>query len=355
MTASAQRWGRWAWHRLRDATAEPPPVGELPFGDISALRLEGLVHAALRAAGDLRAEPLRVEARKIVAANLIRPAAMTPALAALDRAGVRAVVFKGAATVEQFELLRGIRGVGDADLLVAPRQFGAARAALLAAGFEEQIASEPVSYWSNNERVFRGGEPTLELDLHRGLHRWPLFSRLSDAVVSSAVQAEHGWRADVQSTPLIAAAHRAKHGYTADARELLDVAAAFGTYDDAVFDDLANRAARFGISGALYALWTLVREWFGPTSDAESAAYRALRGSLGWRRPALDALLSMDRPTDANKPWRRHAFLKLYAPQPLLTDRWFAPAALAAAHVALRGADRLVAGPMAVEPSSRRS
>lgn len=352
MTGTVQRWGRWAWDAVQGADSTAAPA-EMPVEELCAFGLAGLVHAALKTAGDPRHASLGPRAREVIAANLMRPLVLEPVLSAFDRAGIRAVLFKGAATTERFEILRGIRGVGDADLLVAPADFGRAREVLSGLGFSAEASSEPVSHWSNNERSFVRSDGGLEIDLHRGLHRWPLFTRLSEAVVTTSIQANHGWRPQLEMIPLIVAAHRAKHGYTADVRELLDVAVTFRAFEPSRFSALVGRSFELGVAGALYGLWTLVRSWFGPTSRAESAAYADLREQLGWRRPLVDALVALDGPADINKPWRRRAFLKLYAPQPLLTDRWLAPAALAAAHIALRGADRLVAGPMAVEPSSR--
>ena len=354
MTASGacRAWGRWAWAVVQGDRSEPPEL-RLPVEETRAQRLEGLVHAALRAVGDGRSREFAAEAREIVASNLIRPMVLAPVLAALDEAGVKALVFKGAATTERFEVLKGIRGVGDADLLVAPSQFRAARSVLIERGFSEQISSEPMSFWTNNERGFVGGTHQLPIDLHRGLHRWPLFSELAAEALAKAERGSDGWTASVEMTPLLAAAHRAKHGYTADARELLDVAAAFAAFGEDDFDGLVRRAQRLRMAGALYAVWSLERFWFGPTSAPESEAYAKLRARLGWRRPLLDRLVALDSPSDENKPWRGRAFLKLYAPHPLVADRWGSPAALLAAHVVLRGADRAVAGTIVLEPGSR--
>ena len=350
--AACMRWGRWAWSTIR-GTRPDLPQAPLPDALIRAQRLEGLLYAALRASGDERQGRFAVDAREIVASNLIRPIALAPVLAALDAAGVKALVFKGAATTERFELLKGIRGVGDADLLVSPAEFRSARRVLIDLGFAEERSGEPLSYWSNNERSFVGGSPELPIDLHRGLHRWPLFSELAADALADAERGTLGWTPSLISTPLLAAAHRAKHGYTADARELLDVASAFETYEHRDFTTLVVRSGQLRMSGALYALWSLVRAWFGPTSRAETRAYAELRASLGWRRGLLDRLVALDSPSDENKPWRGRAFLKLYVPHPLLAERWASPAALLAAHVLLRGADRVVGGSMVLEPGSR--
>ncbi len=350
--ASVRRWARWAWQELAEPGSMPPKC-PLPTELARAQRLEGLLCAALRAVRDPREKLFTSTAREIVGTNLMRPLALAPVLNALRTGGVKALLYKGGATTGLFPELRGVRAVGDADLLVARRDFARSRSILLELGFEEQIAGEPVSYWSNNERVFVGGKPELQVDLHRGLHRRPLFDRLSEFALASAEESGGVWLPNLSSVPLLAAAHRAKHGYTADARELMDVAAAFRRFRDRDYADLAERSEELKLPGALYALWSLVRAWFGETSAAETAAFLALGDRIGWRRRAIDELVALDSPTDANKPWAGRGFVKLYATYPFVARGVLAPAALMAAHVALRTADRIVGGAEVLEPASR--
>jgi hypothetical protein len=325
----------------------------LPVELACAQRLEGLLFAALRTVGDARQVEFSATAREIIGTNLLRPLALRPVLAALNEGGVKALLYKGAATTHLFPVLRGVRGVADADLLVSRDQFEAARSILLKLGLAESIAGEPLSFWSNNERVFIGGHPELQIDLHRGLHRRPLFDRLAQHALKTAVEEAGVWYPAVTMVPLLAAAHRAKHGYTADARELMDGVSAFARMPDEEFSELAKSAVQLEVAGALYAFWSLVRTWFGPTNDAESAAFIALGDGIGWRRRAIDELVALDGPSDTNKPWAKRGFVKLYAPYPLLAGGWAAPAALLAAHVVLRTADRLAGGVNVLEPASR--
>lgn len=350
--ARVRSWARWAWQQS-NGLSEPPPSFALPVELARAQRLEGLLFSALRSVKDPRADQFTATAREIIGTNLMRPLALRGVLSALSDGGVKALLYKGGATTQLFPLLRGVRAVADADLLVSRDDFRAARAILLGLGLSEQIEGEPLSFWSNNERVFVGGEPELQIDLHRGLHRRPLFDRLSKYALASAVQTDDTWYPSLLAVPLLAAAHRAKHGYTADARELMDVACAFAQLPDESFSKLTETAFEVEVSGALYALWSLVRTWFGPTGTAESRAYMVLGDRIGWRREAIDKLVALDAPTDQNKPWTGRGFVKLYAPYPLLARGWVAPGVLLAAHVALRTADRLAGGVTVLEPASR--
>lgn len=340
-------WLRWALGHA------PKPEGDVPWTAVRASRTEALVYGALRADDDPRAETVAAVARQIAAVNLTRSLALPPVLGEFERVGIPYAVYKGAALTEQCPRLRAVRAVSDADVMVRPRDFHRARRALTEAGFDEQRAAEPVSIVWNNERVYVRRTPTeLHVDLHRGLHRAPLFAELSEAMVAGAEWTGRMWVVPAQLAPLAIAAHRAKHGFTADLRELLDIHA---LREERAYDphDLAADARRFGVTGAMYATLGLVRWWFGEGDAAEDAAFTAMEAQTR-HAGAVASLASLDSPTDADKPWARAPFLKLYLPLTVLTDRAVLPLALAGAHVVARALDVAVAGPNALGVAATR-
>lgn len=341
----ARAWARWAWDRTR-FDADPPPSGSLPVDTLRAWRLGPLVYAALSAAGDERRAPLRGAATEAAGSNLVRGPVLRELLARFDETGIRYALYKGAALVEHFPELRPLRTVSDADVLVRPDDFRRARRVLRRAGLREVRAPEPVSIGWNNERVFlRDTPPELHIDLHKGLHRPPLFASLSEHLVRSAGRHDGLWLAAPELTPLVVAAHRAKHGFTGDGRELLDFRVAVEAMSERDVRALPRLAERHQMLGALYAVWTVVRWWFGHGGAAEEAAYSEAASKVEPFREPLDLLASLDSPFEDDKPWRRVPFLKMYLPMPLLTDHSLAPFRLAATHAALRTADVLVGGP----------
>lgn len=346
-TAAVVRpWARWARARVA-GEVEPPPPGRLPVSELKAWRLEPLIYSALSSADDPRRAPLRAVAREAAGANLVRPAALRPILSRFDEQGVHYALYKGAGLTLRHPALRGVRAVSDADVLVHPRDFRFARKLLLEAGLSEIRAYEPFSIAWNNERVFVRAQPKeLHVDLHRGLHRAPIFAALSEAAIRSARWQDGFWVASDALAPLLIAAHRAKHGYTADARELFDFRFVLDRLDERALRALVPLADDFDMAGALYCAWTLVRWWFGPGAAVEEESYDALVARVGPFRESLDLLASLDSPFESDKPWRRAPFLKMYLPMTLLTGRVVAPLALAALHAAARSVDVAVAGPL---------
>ncbi len=355
-------WVRWAWqcvsaHGRGHATAAdltPPSRPELSADEVRRWRLEPLFYGALSLAGDPRARAFAAAARETTAINLIRPAAIAPVMRALQKAGVRYAIYKGAALTDQFSELRTVRSTSDVDVLVLKDDFHAARMVLTRLGFEEQRSTERVSIGFNNERVFiRYAPMEMHIDLHNGLHRGPLFRALSRAAVleaSTGTDTNGLCYAPPTLAPLLIAAHRAKHGFSADGRELLDLRVLFENMDAADFDALVARAAQLQMQGALYGLWTVYRWWWGPGGAFESRAYATLRANLGHSARWIENLVAYDSPGDANKPWSGAPFLKMYLPMPLLTGHRVSPLALAGVHVGLRTLDVLVGGTDAMGP-----
>lgn len=338
-TALAE-WLRWAASVQHRNAALPAPDGAVPVERARAHRVEPLLYAALADADDPRRGPLASAARATAGANLLLAGALPEVLDAFERAGIRYALFKGAAIVVAHPERRGTRTVSDADILVSPRDFRAARRALVDAGFGADDPPLPLSMAWNNERGFRReAAPTLHIDLHRGLHRPPLFAHLGALALRGAVRRGGVWVVSDAHAPLVIAAHRAKHGYSNDARELYDY---FTLVDGAEADTLArlrSDAATTGVSGALYVVWALTRAWFGPMGEAAERAFAQLAADLAPWTEALDAIAVLDSLGDADKPWARLPFLKMYLPMPLLTDRTFAPIAMGGVHAVLRAAD----------------
>lgn len=146
------------------------------------------------------------------------------ALDALDRAGVRAIVFKGVALATQAYGDPSARGAGDLDLLVPPADLATAHTALSGAGWRPDPAyPEPGPSWAWRHQVRTGYELTLTstvsaIDLHwhllptRGTspafdqlwvrrqvldiggHRVPTLSRYDALAHSAAHSAKDQWR-----------------------------------------------------------------------------------------------------------------------------------------------------------------
>jgi hypothetical protein len=104
-------------------------------------------------------------ARTTRAAQIERFARVQSVLAVLESWPV--IVFKGFAAAELLYPDIGARSMGDVDLLVCAKDFGAARRALLNAGFQQEFVGHPVlDDPAHHEREFSNG--SLTVDLHQG-------------------------------------------------------------------------------------------------------------------------------------------------------------------------------------------
>ncbi|HEX2294709.1 MAG TPA: nucleotidyltransferase family protein [Actinomycetota bacterium] len=124
--------------RLGPLPADGDPVWERLAAAAGAHGVQGWVALALRgAAGVPKGFQVGLQATALrIAGNHHRMLRETAgAVALLDAAGVPAVVFKGPALVERYYDDHRLRSYGDVDLLVRPRDFEAAVAALTRGGY----------------------------------------------------------------------------------------------------------------------------------------------------------------------------------------------------------------------------
>lgn len=103
-----------------------------------------------------------------IARTLAVDALAADAITALQRAGVEPVLLKGPVTAQR--LYPGeSRPYGDADLLVAPRRYARAEAALLAAGFARRPRDWELGGRLEHDAVWRRDDSGPAVDLHRTL------------------------------------------------------------------------------------------------------------------------------------------------------------------------------------------
>src|SRR3954454_17312957 len=111
--------------------------------------------------------------RATAASQLALSTATDEVLDAMARAGVRALLLKGAAIATRLYEDPVLRPAGDIDLLVAPSQAGAAAQVLERLGFRD-----PLSRARTHERTayavsfHREGALPACVDLHRSLYWW---------------------------------------------------------------------------------------------------------------------------------------------------------------------------------------
>ena len=150
----------------------------VPAGDVVALarrhRVAGQLGPAFDAAGLPVPDGVVDVRRRTMIGHLQKLQTLRRATAALDRAGVTAVVVKGPVLASAWYGDPAARAYHDLDLLVAPAAFGAAIDTLHEAGFTERNRN-----WSGYRALGMGEVPmqdgTVELDLH-----WHLVTFASD-------------------------------------------------------------------------------------------------------------------------------------------------------------------------------
>ncbi|MEB3258932.1 MAG: nucleotidyltransferase family protein [Cyanobacteriota bacterium] len=160
----------------------PPQIGHPP-GFLQAVRRHRLAiplarHADVLSLPASLADPLVREARHQQRASLALIALALEAQAALEQAGLRALLLKGPALAVQTTGVARGRGGGDLDLLVAPEDLPAVVALLEGLGFHRPPGMFPRrldSFWGRYAR-WTGHELSLErpgspcLDLHWGIN-----------------------------------------------------------------------------------------------------------------------------------------------------------------------------------------
>ncbi len=134
---------------------------------------------------------------------------------ALGRAGVRAVLLKGAALTTWLYDDGTVRPYGDVDLLVAPADFGRAERVLRGLGFAAKYAAIAAAEEGPRARVWTRGGATV--DLHRNIWGVGIDSALAWRVLTDGAEtlAVGGGLVEVLGPParaLHVALHAAQHG-----------------------------------------------------------------------------------------------------------------------------------------------
>jgi hypothetical protein len=220
----------------------------------------------------------RSDLRVARATNLVVLDALAHALAALRAAGVRSIVFKGAAAVERLYPDVGCRPMDDADVLVHPSDRAAAAAALVGAGFAPVAVDAgrlgPVGATLHAAHAYRRvqGFVAAEVDLH--------WQPVSDARLRAAFpgSSDRGLWARAQATtfagePAFALSRVDAALVTATAQILghpwshplgyLDLHLMLGALGDDQRRELAERARRLELVPLLYWSLRFTRELFG--------------------------------------------------------------------------------------------
>ncbi|HZQ98190.1 MAG TPA: nucleotidyltransferase family protein [Chloroflexota bacterium] len=255
--------------------------GQRPW---SALRSLGPAFVRSPAALERLAPPEHVrqrwqcDLRVARATNLVTLDALARALAALRAAGVRPIVFKGAAAVERLYLDIGCRPMDDADVLVHAGDRGAAVAALVGAGFAPVAVDAgrlgPVGATLHAAQAYRRaqGMVAAEIDLH--------WQPVSDARLRAAFPgcSDHGLWARAQPTtfagepafalsrvdaPLVTAAAQILGHPWSHPLGYLDLHLMLGALGDDQRRELARRARRLGLDRLLYWSLRFTHELFG--------------------------------------------------------------------------------------------
>ena len=216
---------------LRDDPSAPRP-GEIDHGLVDAAVQHGvaaLVHRALTDAGTLGeldeadravAERLRQLARESVLIDAVQSRDLAEVMTAFAQAGVRPLLFKGAALAATHYAAPGLRPRGDADLLVLPGDINAACRVLEGLGFRR--LPRPTGVHVTHQARYVGSRGPIEIayDVH-----WRLADPQAFAEVLSYAELEEEAVAEPQSggrrlgdvhALLVACIHRVAHHYDTD-------------------------------------------------------------------------------------------------------------------------------------------
>lgn len=310
LPALAPALARW----IADPDRSPCPAWhDTDFDALVAHGLDGLAAAALEANPDA-APPHRVEALRrrraaLVASELANRGVLDAALAALARAGLDPLLFKGEALARSHYLQPGTRVRGDADVWVATSDFDAACRVLAAADWTRVPAAD--GDWVQPERSFIAPGGTARIDLHRRLLSQPLLDRALDAAAIRARARRSGGIAMPAPADalLIACAHLV--GHHADAPraiwwfDLHRLAA-----DPEALDTASARALERGIAGIVGHALRASQTWFAtplpdPLLDGLDAAGAAEPSARLLRPMSPAARLAFDFATLPG--WRARA------------------------------------------------
>ena len=279
---------------LRGVVAgEPARLGALD--DASAYALRSARLEALARVHGAEHENLRdVERRQFAGATLMA-AATARVVAMLSVEHVSCAVLKGLPLAQQYWGDAFVRPSVDVDLLVAPRDYERARAALVAHGFETHAEWVPAWYlkrWFYHETLFGTGSLGVAVEVHWDYVRPGLGDTDVDGLLAATEDVSvAGRRLPAPAPPwqlLVVAAH-AVHEFFA-ARHLLDVALVARALDEAAWRTAVELAVAARLGPTL---------WYGVHASSEW---------LGWRPPDV---LERLRPSAARDRVVRGYLLRL--------------------------------------------
>lgn len=335
-----RRAGAGAWRRFAIAGGAPPE-GLPPW---SALYRDGLLLRVARRLGRPVPEAFTAFATATRAANIVRLRDLHEVAATLATSGVDCVAVKGAARLVVAPACVATRPMSDLDLLVAPRDYADAVAALEQSGFRAIDERRPVSSsWTCEVELRRQrGSFTTAIDLHRGLHHGPVWRELAEGVLDRARVVGGVSVPSPVDALLIIAAHRTRHDFRGDLREVGDAWELLAALSEEEAAGLVQQAGAAQLGGAL---WALLYELASITSlpDAVEAARARLDGAVpaAFRR-RLARRITHPQWTLSAREGQAPGFASMYAPLVLAGVPVVDAARSAGTHALLRAADGAV-------------
>lgn len=248
---------------------------------------------ALRAALHAARLPYKARALQQNAALLARAARVSAALAA---AGVEHLVLKGPLRQEQIYGDRFVRPSKDVDLLVRPREFAGAVAALERAGFET-AHPEDIRFWwrtfAGQVHLVRRDDPGWSVDLHHRLQQPEVEQPAATARFFAAARPvpvgaqalpvpDPGHAALISAMNIVKALHKRDPRAATEWRRntivhACDLHADLGDADPARVRAFLEAAGDHGLAGTAYLALRVRQALFGVPVPAMA----------GWRRPPL--------------------------------------------------------------------
>lgn len=186
------------------------------------------------------------------------------AVQALQRAGIRFLLIKGACFRTSLYPQPWLRQMTDIDILVHKDDVGKAVARLCADGFQRyrSYPERPISMRFSSEKQFHHGSGLL-LELHSALTPEPVGLNIDwNSIFVRAIKAPCGPAPAWEDHLLLLAIHQARTGMTAGVRPYLDMAA-IAEKQGVDWDAAAFRAKEWGCSAALFFALEAARGVFG--------------------------------------------------------------------------------------------
>lgn len=315
----------WAAFAFKWAVGQKitPPNGPVPVNQLFRLGLNEIVTSALLHFEDERSQELETSYRHSMAHNVGLLDHLNNVTRALHQESIRCVAIKGAAMLLLFPDLLDRRRMTDLDILVSPSHYAQAQAALRELGGMPVDRGRPITEMWSSERMFRFEKALVPavVDLHRGLHHWPLWSKLANQVVNQAVCLEHVNVPTKVDAILVIAAHRARNGFSGDCRELIDLRLLLTHFEESDWENLLRAAETHRMVGAVYVVWKLSRWWGSTAISAEVENYRRFESRLGVvQKRVIERWAGPDERLHTTIP-KNLPYLRMYASMPLATGR----------------------------------